>query len=177
MLLFCLMTIASVHASVVVSDGDGYFLDDYGNNLGVSSASSVRFTGGAVSLISPNTTGDYRTVEIVPTSFDQWRQLDVTAGSLFAPGDLLAEVRSEDGLTVLIPPQPVTGPISLASLNSPTLVPGIRVHVYFTKSGAVAPTVDSLLVTWHPMSQVSIDKQGPAEVQAARVWCIARATR
>jgi len=104
-------------------------------------------------------------VPIAPTSFGEWYRLEITPGSLGAPGDLVAEVRSADGATVLIPAQPVTAPIDLTALNAP-LVPALRVQVYFTKSGAVAPTVDNLRVTWRPVSQVFIDKQGPAEVQA-----------
>ncbi len=163
-LVFCLATVTVMHAAPVVSDNDGYFFDDYGDYLGVFSASQVKVTGGTVSLITPNTTGNYRTVEIVPTSFDQWGQLTIV-GTYGALGDLTAEVRSQDGLTVLIPAQPVNSPINLSSLN-PITVPGIRVQVYFNKTAVVAPTLDSLLVTWRPVSQLLLDKQGPVQVQA-----------
>jgi uncharacterized repeat protein (TIGR01451 family) len=167
MALLCLVLLAfTARAGLVVNNNDGYFLDDYANSAGIGTAASVRVVaGGTVALISPGTAGNFQTVDVAPTSFREWNSLEVTPGSLGAAGDLTAEVRSQDGLTVLIPAQPVTAPISLAALNSP-LVPGIRVRVYFTKSGVVAPTVDSLRVTWTPVSQVLVDKQGPVEVRA-----------
>src|SRR5213593_4909750 len=138
----------TLRAAPVVSNDDGYFFDDYLDSSGIFSVSQVRIASpGTVSLLPSNTSGDYRTIEIVPTSFDQWRQLTLS-GTFAALGDLMVEVRSQDGVSVLIPAQPVNGPISLASLNSP-LVPGIRVQVYFNQSATVAPAVDSLRVTWN----------------------------
>src|SRR6266850_3374577 len=162
-LLACATAVTPLRAKPVVSNNDGYFFDDYVDSLGIFTASQVRVTGGTVSLITPNLQGNYRTVEIVPTSFDQWNQLTLV-GTYGALSDLQVEVRSQDGLTVLIARQPVNGPINLSSLNSP-LVPGIRVQVYFDNSG-VAPTVDSLEVTWQSVAQVLLNEQAPAQVQA-----------
>jgi hypothetical protein len=164
-LLFCTVAGARLDAGPVVNDNDGYFIDDYRDNLGIFSASQVRIAPpGTVSLIPLNTSGNYLTVEIAPTSFDLWEQLTI-AGTFGALNDVMAEVRSQDGLTILIPAQPVNVPINLSSLD-PTLVPGIRVQVYFNKSAAVFPTVDSLQVTWRPVSLLLLDKQGPTEVLA-----------
>ena len=164
-LLFLGAVIAPLRATPVVDDNAGYFFDTYADNGGVFSSSQTQIAPpGTVSLITPNPSGNYRTVEIVPSSFDQWGQLTIV-GSYGALNDLRAEVRSEDGLTVLIPAQPVNVPINLSSLN-PATVPGIRVQVYFNKTAAVAPTVDSLRVTWRPVSRLLLDKQGPATVQA-----------
>src|SRR6185369_3794284 len=72
-LLLCAMTVTPVGATVVVNNSAGSFRDDYGNSLGIFSAPGVKVAPpGTVSLISPGTPGNYTTVEIVPTSFDQW---------------------------------------------------------------------------------------------------------
>ena len=164
-LLLLMSAAASLRAGPVVDNNAGYFFDNYADNGGIFSSSQVQIAPpGTVSLSSPNASGNYRTAEIVPTSFDQWGLLTIV-GSYGALNDLRAEVRSEDGLTVLIAAQPVNVPINLSGL-SPALVPGIRVQVYFNKSAAVAPTVDSLRVTWRPVSRLLLDKQGPATVQA-----------
>jgi len=55
--LWCgLLLLATARAGVVVNNNDGYFLDDYASSAGLQSAIQVRVaSGGAVSLISPNT--------------------------------------------------------------------------------------------------------------------------
>jgi uncharacterized repeat protein (TIGR01451 family) len=163
-LLCFAMTSGPLRAGPVVDQNAGYFLDGYADNSGIASASQVQVSGGAVSLVPLQAAGNYRTVQIVPTSFSAWDELTF-APNFGALNDLQAEVRSQDGSTVLIPAQPVNAPINLSGLN-PATVPGIRVQVYFNKFGQVAPSVDSLRVTWVPKSQLLLDKQGPATVQA-----------
>src|SRR5205085_7158907 len=68
--VLCASVAISVRAVPVVNNNDGYFLDLYQDNVGIGLASQVRIAPpGTVSLIAPNLPGNYRTVEIVPSSF------------------------------------------------------------------------------------------------------------
>lgn len=167
-LLFVASAATPLRAGPVVDQNAGYSLDAYTDNTGIASASQVQVAGGTVSLAPLQTAGHYITGPIIPTSFFGWDKLTIV-GNYGALSDLMAEVLDQGGnpLVPPMPPQPVSAPISLASLNlllGP--VPAIRIKVYFNKSGLVAPSVDSLRVTWVPKSHLLLDKQGPATVQA-----------
>ena len=163
-MLFC-AAVPLTRATPLVNNNAGSYTDDYANNLGIVSAPGVHITSpGTVALISPNTSGNYVTVQIVPTSFDAWGQLTI-GGNYGAPGDLMAKILSTDGIHTY-GPYPL--PITLSSVLSVSDYPGIQVQVFFTKSGAVDPIVNSLQVTWHPISQVLLDKQGPSPPRCRR---------
>jgi hypothetical protein len=49
-LLFCATALTPVHAKPVVSNNDGFFFDEYVDNLGIFTASQVQVAAGTASL-------------------------------------------------------------------------------------------------------------------------------
>lgn len=165
LLLFCLGAALPLRALPVMDNNAGTYFDSYGDNAGILPPNNVTIaTAGTVSLLPNTTSGSFTTVDIVPTSFDQWTDLEVL-GTYAAVGHLQVDVFDDTG-NHLLGPLPVNGtPISLAALN-PAVVTGIKVRVSFTKPGSIGPTVGSLKVRWRSVSQLLLDKQGPAAVRA-----------
>ena len=165
LLLICLGAALPLRALPVMDNNAGKFFDGYGDNGGILPPNNVTIaTAGTVSLLPTKTSGSFTTVDIVPTSFDQWIDLEVL-GTYAAVGHLQVDVFDDTG-NHLLGPLPVNGsPISLSALN-PAVVTGIKVRVSFTKPGSIGPTVNSLQVRWQAVSQLLLDKQGPATVNA-----------
>ena len=164
-MILCVSAVTGLRAFPVMDDNAGTFFDDYADNGGIFPPNDVTIaTSGTVSLVPTKSSGSFTTVDIIPASFDQWTDVEVN-GTYPAVGNLKVEVLdlSEN---VLLGPFPVNGsPINLTTLN-PSVVPGIRVRVSFTKPGSIGPTVNNLRVRWRPVSQLLIGKQGPAAVSA-----------
>ena len=165
---FCLLAslCLPLSAAPVINNNAGTWTDNYNDSIGISAVNQtvVDATAGVAKLATGQSSGDFTTVVIKPTSFDAWGQLTLQ-GSWSAPANVQVSVLDPlNGDAVVLGPQSYTGPISLASLSA-TTYPELKVRVALT-AGATRPEISRLRATWNPISRLLVDKTAPATVQA-----------
>ena len=169
---FFLFQSNSAIAAPQVDNNNGIWFDNYIDTAGVQTDNNTQHNGTAriIELAPGQTTGNYTTVLIRPTSFDAWGDLvlDATFGKA---GDVTVDVLDAAGTSILISNLALTaGAGDLSSLNPTTTSDGIRIRVNLTQSGSVAPSISSLRVTWNPISLLLLDKEAPASVLAGQTF-------
>jgi len=167
-LLIGLAVSVGVMGGPLIDNNAGSWTDLYNDNLGVSAVNQtvVDSAAGVVRLVSGQSSGDYTTVRIKPSSFDGWGEVRLD-GVWSGAGDVRVEILdSLNGDVSVFGPVDYSGPVSLAGLSASSY-PELKVRVYLT-AGVVRPAVTSLQVSWNAVSGLLIDKQAPAEVLAGQ---------
>ena len=169
--IFLFSQFGITNAAPQVDNDNGTWFDNYIDTAGVQANNNTQHNSATrtMELAPSQTSGNYTTVIIRPTSFDAWGDLvlDATSGN---PSDVTVDILADDGTTVLISNLPlVAGVGDLSGLNPATTSDGIRVRVNLNQSGSVAPSVGSLQVTWNPVSFLLLDKDAPTSVLAGQV--------
>lgn len=127
---------------------------------------TVDSIAGTVQLAPGQVSGQYTTVEIIPTGFGRWNTLTVN-GTFSSFADVMIEVLDQSGIMIILPPQSPSplGTVNLSTID-PVMHPAIRVRVLLSASGGPAPVIDSLEVAWNPVSLLLVAVAAPATAVA-----------
>lgn len=132
--------------------------------LGISSSSQTQFDpfAGIIQLASGQTNGNYVTSDIMPSGFDAWMTLTLD-GTFSSPMDISVEILDFAGMPIPGHTGLSLSPLSTVDLSGidATAFLCIRARINLLDTGGPRPVVDSLNVTWNPVSRVLIDKSAP----------------
>ncbi len=168
---------ATASAAPLVDHDAGLWFDTYGDNTGIDTnggqTTGVKLDpfGQLVTLAPGFDAGQLATSVVEPSSFSAWRTIDLSF-TASATADLEVWVQDADTGTT-------TGPLPLGPPADPsfdasadlsglgTSVQRVRVLVKLARTGALAPTLQDLRVTWQPESVLQIAKEANASACAA----------
>ncbi len=150
--------IQPTQASYSHNNNTGTFTIDFADTTGLSSTSdSLTFTGGLAQLKPTQTSGDFTTINIIPSSSGGWQelQLEGTWGTIDA---ITAQILTCTGtpLPDTILPGNSTG-LELSAQGTldlspiPTITTCLRAKITLNDpTGETSPTLSQLTVTWLP---------------------------
>ncbi len=161
-LTVAIMSIRILISAPAVDNNAGTWTDGYSDGLGISSSTNVTVDGsaGVVKLVSGATSGNYTTVDVIPTSFRAWKEITLS-GDYASASDILVDVLDGSGNVIAgYSNLSILTPIDISGISADTY-DKLKVRVKLNKSGAVAPSVDELKVSWDPLSYILLDKSAP----------------
>ena len=167
------LSAVSAHAGFVQDDNRGSFRVDFlGNGLGLEPEGlpfqeNVRQDPRTGTMTLEGTAGRLTTIGVVPTSFQAWRQVLITA-SANARNDLRVSLL-ECGSAAVVPGffqvVPVAGRVDLSSLTADDF-DCLQVQVVLADADGVVPIVDDVEVTWTPTPVIQVTMGGLQNILA-----------
>ncbi len=164
--LLLLILSSGSYAAPQVSNNNGTWFDNYIDSAGVGVVNAVTHNPSSSIMELTGASGDYTTVPIIPTSFDQWDILTIDA-TTSTTSDLTIDILdASTGAVLFAGVSPVGGQIDLDALGLTSATAGIQVKVNLSKNGPTNPSVNSLDVTWNPVSLLLIDFEAQETAEA-----------